>query len=75
MLIFVQMLQSVGVEARGTTDDAMHVVSLREKQLGPVKRISICSAEKLSRSPRIICLLQTAERKHFELTGTIHPDL
>lgn len=35
MLVLVQMLQTVRIEARGSANDAMYIIALGEQQLGP----------------------------------------
>lgn len=34
MLIRIQVLQAIGIEARGTTNDAVHLVAFFEEQFG-----------------------------------------
>jgi hypothetical protein len=39
MLICIQMVETIGVEAGGTTDDAVHLVTLGKKQFGEVRTV------------------------------------
>jgi len=39
MQILVQMIHTTGVERRRTTDDAVHVVTLRQQQLSEVRTV------------------------------------
>lgn len=52
MLIRIQMLQTIGVEARGTTNDSVHLVAFFEEQFGTMVRgegmISTCERSKLT---------------------------
>ena len=38
MLVRIQMLQTIGIEARGPTDDSVHLVAFFEKQFGTITR-------------------------------------
>lgn len=38
MLICIQMLQTIGVEAGGTTDDSVYLVAFFEEQFGTMAR-------------------------------------
>lgn len=40
VLVLIEMMQPVCVEARRTPNDAVHIVALGQQQLGPENRIS-----------------------------------
>ena len=44
MRISVKMIDAVSVEARSTTDDAVHFVVFREQQLSQVRSVLACDS-------------------------------
>ena len=65
MLVLVQMLQAVCVEARGAANDAVHIIALRQQQFGPVEyRVRMYG--------HATDAMDVCEKIESALTGTIH---
>ena len=43
VLVFIEMLQTVGIEAGRTADNAMDIIPLFEQKLGPEVNVITCS--------------------------------